>query len=105
VEQTKDPQRVALGRLGGLTVAARGRTNTRPAREAYEARIAAEFGIADDLEPAERRRRMAAALRVRMSRLARARWGSDKKKAGAESQYPAPARGSRRGSVDPAAAA
>jgi hypothetical protein len=74
----KDPERVRLGRLGALTVHARGRTNVAPARSAWESALAAEFGIAPDLEPGERARRMTAAIRVRMSRLASARWGNRK---------------------------
>jgi hypothetical protein len=70
----KDPERVRLGRLGGLTTAARGRSNTRPAREAWERGLAAEFQISDDLPLAERNRRLDAAMRVRMARLARRRW-------------------------------
>jgi len=70
----KDPERQRLGRLGALTVHARGRTNTGPARLAWEAGLAAEFGISDDLNAAERQKRLDAALRVRMSRLAMTRW-------------------------------
>lgn len=77
-QRAKDPERVRLGRIGALTVHARGRTNVRPAREAWEAALAAEFGIGPDIDEAERKRRLAAALRVRMSRLARARWGRKK---------------------------
>lgn len=77
-QRAKDPERVRTGRLGGLTTAARGTHNTRPGREAWERALAAEFGIADDLPLAERRRRMDAALRVRMARVARARWGNRK---------------------------
>jgi hypothetical protein len=72
----KDPERVRTGRLGALTVHARGRTNTLPARAAWEAGLAAEFGIGDDLDADERKRRMDAALRVRMARMARARWAN-----------------------------
>ena len=72
---TKDPERQRLGRLGALTVHARGRTNTGPARAAWEASIAAEAGITDDLSPAERTTRMDHALRARMTRLAMKRWG------------------------------
>lgn len=74
----KDPERQRLGRLGALTVHARGRTNTTPAREAWEANVAAEFGIGEDLDPAERARRMDAAVRVRMTKLARTRWANKK---------------------------
>lgn len=74
MERTKDPERVRLGRLGALTVHARGRTNTRPAREAWEAALAAENGIGEDIDPAERDRRVRSALRARMTRLAMARW-------------------------------
>lgn len=74
----KDPERVRLGRLGALSIHARGRTNTLPARLAWEAGVAAEFGITDDLDDVERRRRMDAALRVRMTRLARSRWSKKK---------------------------
>jgi hypothetical protein len=70
----RDQERARLGRLGARTVHARGRTNTRPARAAWEAALASEFGIADDLGPAERSKRMEHAMSVRMSRLARARW-------------------------------
>lgn len=73
-ERTKDPERVRLGRLGALSVHARGRTNVGPAREASLASLALEFGITDELVPVERERRMQAALRVRMTRLAMARW-------------------------------
>jgi hypothetical protein len=89
MERAKDPERVRTGRLGGLTVAARGRTNVGPARAAWEARVADEFGIGEELAPAEHKRRMDAALRVRMARLARVRWGN--RKAGSESQSPDPA--------------
>lgn len=78
MERSKDPERVRLGRLGGLTTAARGAHNTRPGREAWERALAAEFGITEDLDPAERKRRLDAALRVRMARVARARWGKNK---------------------------
>lgn len=91
----KDPERVRLGRMGALTVHARGRTNTGPAREAWESNVAAEFGIGEDIDAVERERRMDAAMRVRMTRLANARWAS-RKKAGAEGQSPAPATGIRR---------
>lgn len=86
--RTKNPERVRLGRLGALSVHARGRTNILPARVAWEAGVAAEFGITDDLDDVERRRRMDAALRVRMTRLARSRWS--KKKDGAAIVTPAP---------------
>lgn len=74
---TKDPERVRLGRLGALVVHATGKTNTGPARAAWEAQLAAEYGIDDTLAPAERQRRLALAMRVRMSRLAMARWSKD----------------------------
>jgi hypothetical protein len=76
--RAKDPKRQRLGRLGALTVHARGRTNVGPARAAWEARVAAEFGIDESLDPVDRKRRMDAAMRVRMARLARARWGNRK---------------------------
>lgn len=75
-ETAKDPERVRLGRLGALTVHARGRTNVGPARAAWEARLAAENGIGDDLDPDERRRRVRSAMRARMTRLAMSRWGN-----------------------------
>lgn len=74
----KNPERVRLGRIGALTVHARGRTNTGPARLAWEAALADEFGITDDLPAAERKRRLDLAMRVRMSNLARSRWGKRK---------------------------
>jgi hypothetical protein len=70
----KDPERQRLGRLGALTVHARGRTNTGPARVAWEAGLAAEFGITDELSEGERQKRLEAAMRVRMARLAMTRW-------------------------------
>jgi hypothetical protein len=79
MERTKDPERQRLGRLGALTVHARGRTNVAPARAAWTEALAAEFGIGPDLDPDERERRMASALRVRMSRIAAARWAAKKK--------------------------
>jgi hypothetical protein len=72
--RAKDPERQRLGRLGALSVHARGRTNVGPARAAWELALADEFGIGDDLDPVEHRRRMDYALRVRMTALARARW-------------------------------
>jgi hypothetical protein len=83
---TKDPERQRTGRLGALTVHARGRTNTGPARAAWESRLAAEFGIDDSLTDVERERRMASAVRVRMSQIARSRWTN--KKAAREDQSP-----------------
>lgn len=77
----KDPTRVRLGRLGALTVHARGRTNTGPARAAWEAQLAADAGIPDDATEDERTRRMEYALRARMTRLAEARWGKRRKPA------------------------
>ncbi len=77
----KDPIRVRTGRLGALTVHARGRTNTGPARAAWEAQLAAEAGIGDDVTPEERARRMEHALRARMMRLADARWSKHRKAA------------------------
>lgn len=73
-QPSKDPERVRLGRLGALVLHAAGKTNTAPARAAWEAQLAAEFGIDDSLTETERRRRMAIAMRARMSRLAQARW-------------------------------
>lgn len=95
-EQAKDPERVRLGRLGALTVHAGGKTNTVPARKAWEAALAAEHGISDDLDPAERDRRVRSALRARMTRLAMARW---KKKAGPD-RYSGPAQEIRRAYSD-----
>jgi hypothetical protein len=87
-QHSPDPVRQRLGRLGALTVHARGRTNTGPARTAWEAALAAEFGISDELSESERRKRLSAALRVRMSRLARARW--NRKDAGPRDRADAP---------------
>jgi hypothetical protein len=71
----KDPERVRLGRLGALTVHARGRTNTAPARAAWEAGLAAEVDPDGSLTPEERAKRVQFAMRARMTRLAMARWG------------------------------
>lgn len=99
----KNPERVRLGRLGALTVHARGRTNVGPARAAWEASLAAESGITDDLDPAERERRVRSALRARMTRLAMARWG--KQKAAADIQRPAAAKETRGDRHEPPRAA
>lgn len=77
--RVKDPERVRLGRLGALTQHATGRTNTGPARAAWEAGIIAEVDPAGDLSPAERDRRAESAMRVRMTRLAMARWNGKKR--------------------------
>ena len=74
-DRPKDPERVRLGRLGALELHARGRTNVGPARAAWEARLRAEAGIDESVPEAEAKRRAALALRARMTRLARARWG------------------------------
>ena len=76
--QRKDPERVRLGRLGALSVHARGRTNTAPARAAWEAAMAAEIDPDGTLPADELARRMQYALRARMTRLAMARWGKRK---------------------------
>jgi hypothetical protein len=70
----KDPERVRTGRLGALTVHARGRTNVAPARAAWLANIAAEIDPDQQLDPVELERRMRYALRARMLRLNAARW-------------------------------
>lgn len=75
---TKNPERVRLGRLGALTVHAHGRTNTAPARAAWEAKLAAEVDPDGTLTADERQRRVAYAMRIRMTRLAMARWGNRK---------------------------
>ncbi len=63
------------GRLGALSVHARGKTNTGPARAAWEAKLAAEVDPDGSLTPDERARRTHFALRARMTRLSMARWG------------------------------
>lgn len=73
-EHEKDPERVRLGRLGALTVHARGRTNTGPARAAWEAKMAAEVDPDGTLTDDERKRRLEFAMRARMTRLAMTRW-------------------------------
>jgi hypothetical protein len=100
MERTKDPERQRLGRLGALTVHARGRTNVGPARAAWEQALAAEFGIGPDLDPDERARRLALAMRVRMSRIAAARWAATKKPAPV-SETTGSGRGGRRAAGDP----
>jgi hypothetical protein len=70
----KDPERQRLGRLGALTVHARGRTNTAPARAAWEQKLVAEVDPDGSLTPDERARRADYAMRIRMTRLAMARW-------------------------------
>lgn len=74
----KDPERVRLGRLGALSVHARGRTNVGPARAAWERQFADTFEIGDELDPVERQRRMEFAIRFRMTELARTRWSNRK---------------------------
>jgi hypothetical protein len=78
MQRQKDPERVRLGRLGGLTCHAGGLTNVGPAREAWERRLAEEFGITDELDARTRQKRMDFALRVRMTELALRRWGNRK---------------------------
>lgn len=70
----KDPERVRLGRLGALTLHAQGKTNTGPARAAWEAKLRAEIDPDGTLAPEELARRMEFAIRARMTRLAMARW-------------------------------
>jgi hypothetical protein len=69
----KHAERVRLGRLGGLTAHALGRTNTGPARAAQAARMVAEVDPDGSLTADERARRVASALRVRMTRVSMAR--------------------------------
>lgn len=96
MDHIKDPERVRLGRLGALTTHARGHTNVAAARAAWEDALAAEFGIGLDIDPHERTRRMGAAMRVRMSRIAAARWGNRKgAAAGQNAAAPAPMGGTR----------
>ena len=70
----KDPERVRLGRMGALTTHARGHTNTGPARAALLAKFDAEVDPTGTLDPAERARRAAYALRLHMLRLNAKRW-------------------------------
>lgn len=77
--RVKDPERVRLGRLGALTQHATGKTNTGPARAAWEAGIIAEVDPEGSLSPAERARRADSAMRVRMTRLAMTRWAREKR--------------------------
>jgi hypothetical protein len=70
----KDPERVMYGRLGALTVHARGRTNTVPASAAFMARFETEVDPEGVLLPAERARRAEYARRAHMTRLVLRRW-------------------------------
>jgi len=70
---TKDPVRVATGRMGALAVHSRGRTNTATARQAFLARFEREVDPDGLLEPVERKRRAEYALRLHMTRLSRSR--------------------------------
>jgi len=54
--------------------------NIGPARAAWLAGIVAEVDPTGDLSPAERERRAASAMRVRMTRLAMARWAKRRKR-------------------------
>jgi hypothetical protein len=100
----KDPDRVRLGRLGALTVHAAGKTNTAPARAAWEAKILAEVDPDGTLTADERARRREFAMRLRMTRLAMARWSHRNKKAVAEgSETPATAELDARSNERPAA--
>ncbi len=69
----KDPTRVLTGRLGALATHARGRTNTEPARAAFEQRFLLQVDPSNELDPDERRRRAHYAMRDHMTRLALAR--------------------------------
>jgi hypothetical protein len=77
----KNPERVRLGRLGALVLHASGKTNTRPATDAWRAKIAAEVDPDGSLTAAERERRAQYALRARMTRLAMRRWDRAKDRA------------------------
>jgi hypothetical protein len=88
--RAKDPERVRLGRLGALTVHARGRTNTAPAREAWVAKLQAEIDPDGSLTPDEIARRMQFAMRARMTRLAMARWGPSSQRRAAARKEAAP---------------
>ena len=85
--------------MGGLTTAARGAHVTAPGRAAWEAKLREEFGIPDDLPEPERQKRETAALRVRMARIARARWGT--KKPDPVSETTGIGQGGRRAAGDP----
>ncbi len=61
-------QRSLAGRIGALRMHAAGKTNTGPARRAFEARF--YEGIPEDLPPAERDRRADFARRAYFAELA-----------------------------------
>ncbi len=63
-------QRRLNGRIGALKVHAQGKTNTGPARRAFDARFEAEVDPDGVLEPAERARRADLARRLYFGRLA-----------------------------------
>lgn len=63
-------QRSMRGRIGAFTVHARGLTNTKPAREAFNSRWDREVDPTGELDPVERSRRAHAARSAYFSRLA-----------------------------------
>lgn len=65
-------QRQLYGRMGALSVHARGKTNTAPARAAFDARFEREVDPDGVLTPVERAKRANHARRLHFTRLAAA---------------------------------
>lgn len=63
-------QHVLYGRIGGYTTAAKGKTNTLPARQAFDARFEKEVDPEGVLSPPERAKRALAARKAHFARLA-----------------------------------
>jgi hypothetical protein len=79
-----DPIRQRTGRLGALAVHARGRTNTGPARRAWEEKLLAEVDPSGELSTEERQRRLTYLVRDRMTRMAMLRWSNRTKTTASE---------------------
>jgi hypothetical protein len=73
-DRPKDPKRVMTGRMGALSVHARGRTNTAPATAARWAKYEKAVDPDGTLDPATRRKRAEYARRLDMTRIALRRW-------------------------------
>jgi hypothetical protein len=69
---TTSTARRLAGRLGALSVHSRGRTNTLPARQAFNERFEREVDPTGSLDPKERARRAAHAKAAYFTRLAMA---------------------------------
>jgi hypothetical protein len=75
-------QRAQNGRLGALTIHAQGKTNTAPARAAFDARFERQVDPDGVLTPTERAKRAAHARKLHFARMAAASAKARKRKRG-----------------------